>query len=33
MQAKVPRKDAKEILLEEQKQQEELVDDNPEDEV
>jgi hypothetical protein len=32
MQADVPRKDAQEILLEEQKLQEELVDDNPEDE-
>jgi hypothetical protein len=32
MQAEVPRKDAQEVLLEEQKLQEELVDDNPEDE-
>ncbi len=32
MQAEVPRKDAKEILLEEQKLEEELVNDNPEDE-
>jgi hypothetical protein len=32
MQAEVPRKDAQEILLEEQKLEEELVDDNPEDE-
>jgi hypothetical protein len=32
MQAEVPRKDAQEILLEEQKLQEELVNDNPEDE-
>jgi hypothetical protein len=32
MQADVPRQDAQEVLLEEQKLQEELVDDNPEDE-
>ena len=32
MQAQVPRKDAQEVLLEEQKLQEELVDDNSEDE-